>query len=115
MFCCQGCQHFARAEPTLIFKVSDRFTERLRRRAASLVQCPRTRLGEGWLLGIATTAQMIWTYIGGKWQTTTRAQRRLDVMDEWPTHCAERLRLFVHDSTTETAVWVQNSENSGKK
>jgi hypothetical protein len=58
---------------------------------------------------------MIWTYIGGKWQTTTRAQRRLDVMDEWPTRYAERLRLLVHDSTTETAVWVQNSENSGKK
>ena len=36
-------------------------------------------------------------------------------MDEWPTRCAERLRLLVHDSATETAVWIQNSENSGKK
>src|SRR5215470_9048593 len=58
---------------------------------------------------------MIWTDIGGKWQTTTRAQRRLDVMDEWPTHCAERLRLFVHASTAETAVRIQNIENGGKK
>jgi hypothetical protein len=58
---------------------------------------------------------MIWTYVGGKWQATTRTQRRLDLMDEWPTRRAERLRLLVHDSTTETAVWVQNSENNGKK
>ena len=36
-------------------------------------------------------------------------------MNKWPTLVTEGARLFVHDSTTETAVGVQNSENSGKK
>ena len=58
---------------------------------------------------------MIWPYVGGKWQPTTRAQRGLDVMDEWPTLVAEGVRVFVHYATTETAMRVQNSENSGKK
>src|SRR5262245_21647445 len=57
---------------------------------------------------------MIWPYVGGKWQTTTRAQRRLDVMDERSACAAEGVRLFAHDSTTEAAVGVQNSENCGK-
>ncbi len=36
-------------------------------------------------------------------------------MDEWPTPSAEGVRSFVHNPTTETAMGVQNSENSGKK
>src|SRR5215470_19176339 len=58
---------------------------------------------------------MIWTCMGDKWQPTTRAERGLDVMDKWPTLLAEGARLFIHYATTEAAVGVQNSENSGKK
>src|SRR5215467_4984325 len=82
MVCRQRRQPFARAEPPLVLEVLDCFTEWLRRRAAGLIQRPRTRLAESWLMSHAAVTKMIWTETGYKWEAAAGAQWRFDVTDE---------------------------------
>src|SRR6266404_9612152 len=102
--CRQGCQNFTRAESALILKVLDCFTEWLRGRAASAIQRPRPRLAEGWRLVSTAVAKMIRSSVRRERKTTTRAQRRLNVMDERSTRITKILLQLDLCTATETAM-----------